>query len=781
MDPSRRRPHPTCARPAPRRLAALLKRWSLRALGLTAAVAAVGACVWVPPEPGSVPRHARLAAFPSEDLPLRAPAVVRWNEQMVPFIVAEDELDVPFLIGVVHGHLRRTQIELLRRVARGELSQMGGPFARPVDELLRTLDLDRAVPEIVAALPDESRAWLERYVEGLNLQAERTTRRPYDARLLGIERGQHWSVEDVIACARVASVDISLGRTIGLLALREEPRFGELLSRLKALDAAGSASFGPEAPTPLSGLASLSKSGSNSFVVAGSGTASGAPLIANDPHLGFFVPNFWCLIGYRTPEHTVVGLTLPGVPAVVLGRNERIAFGGTNMLSYSSALYDVSQLDASEIVRREEVLPTRLWCDAKIEIAETPFGPILSDLALFERLDLPPLALRWRGHEPSDEFSAFLRASHARDWSEFRAAFADYAVAGQNLLFASADGHIGQLMALEQIPAAAHAGAALIADPADPRCDWPQGLRATPSTGLPAELDPETGFLVSANNTPIRTTPPLVAGGNSNDRVDRIAGLIEEKSPVNVQDAVAIQRDVYLTSGHSAARALVAALGETSSEEVERFAALLRDWDGHFRRESRAALAYQRLVDVLLATHYREAWGERIERYLRGATCVHAFLAQDLASGELPRAAVASAFAEAAAAHDETQVWGDVHRLYVQHPLGGLPYLGWAWRFDQLPADGTNGTIQKTAGPLTTERHRAYFGAQARHVSDLSDPDANHFVLFGGQDGWIGSENFIDQVELWERGEFVQLPLRPESIERLFPEAMQLRPGGSRD
>jgi penicillin amidase len=756
-----------------------------RRLGLALGTLLAGlAWVW-PPAPGSLGLSERLRAFPSDDLPLFGPAEVRWNDQAVPFILAQDERDVPFLLGLVHAHLRRSQMELFRRLVRGQLSELAGHLARPVDQLLRGLDLDRAVPEMARRLPEQTRAWVERYVAGVNLQAERARGRPMDMLWLGIGRRQVWSVEDVLAVARLASADISLGETLGQLGLAGEPRATEYFARLAELEAEGLASFGPEQPLPLSELGLVSKSGSNCFVVAGARTETGKPLLASDPHLGFFLPNFWCLVAYRTEQHTVAGLSVPGVPAVVVGRNQHIAFGGTNMAAFSSALYDVSGLPEADFVSRRETLGTRGWPDNRVELTETPHGPLISELTLLRGLRLPPTALRWRGHEPSDELTSFLRASHARDWNEYRAAFAGYAVAGQNLLFASADGHIGQLLALEQVPAAAWSGALGRLDPSDPRGVWGPGV---PSTSLPAALDPPEGYLVSANNAPVLSSPPIVANPNNNDRVARLSELIEAHTPVSLADAAAIQRDVFGRSAMRCAQALLASWpgagargpAPASDAALARLRAEVAAWDGRFAADSAGALAYVRWLDALLAEHHSGAWGRPIAESLRSSPAVHDFVARELERGEIPLETLERAISRAAERdrrHPQERTWGDIHRLPLQHPLGRLPVLGRPWRDGLLPTSGMASTVKKSAGPLSAKPHEAFFGAQSRFLADLSDPDQTWFVLLGGQDGYTGSTNTLDQVPLFEAGQSLQVPLGSQvSIERLFRHSTALNP-----
>jgi penicillin amidase len=117
-----------------------------------------------------------------------------------------------------------------------------------------------------------------------------------------------------------------------------------------------------------------------------------------------------------------------------------------------------------------------------------------------------------------------------------------------------------------------------------------------------------------------------------------------------------------------------------------------------------------------------------------------------------------------------------MHRLGLRHPLSFIPVVGSKYRFGDVPIGGSSTTVMKTAHGDTDERHFTRFGSQARHISDMSDPDANWFTLLGGQDGWINSENFVDQFQFWLRGDYVQVPLQLETVERTFPHKMELRP-----
>ncbi|MCA9310398.1 MAG: penicillin acylase family protein, partial [Phycisphaerales bacterium] len=173
---------------------------------------------------------------------------------------------------------------------------------------------------------------------------------------------------------------------------------------------------------------------------------------------------------------------------------------------------------------------------------------------------------------------------------------------------------------------------------------------------------------------------------------------------------------------------------------------------------------YQRLLDALLEPAYQDRYAPALIERLRSAAYVHDFVREDVESGRIDRAILAGAVAAAETGFDPTDTWGDLHRLHLDHAIGRVPVLGRGYRFGDIPSPGTLTTIQKAAHRVTGERHGVTYGQDARHISDLSDMDANHFVILGGQDGWLGSAHFLDQIPLWQSGEMIRVPLRESSV-----------------
>jgi penicillin amidase len=742
-------------------------------------VAAMGvSCAFKPPRMGSIARAERLAAVPTKVDGAYGPIAIYWSEHQVPFIEAADDRDVPYAMGVVHAHLRLGQMEVLRRISQGRIAESAGPIpvVVDIDHALRTIDFGKAAAAIEAQMRPDTREWVERYVEGVNDARRAQAKRPLEYRILGAD-DEPWTVRDVITLGRLASTDINWLGIVSHLSLSSSPHWETVRARVRGFHGMGTPSFGPDVASPALDLATMvGKTGSNSFAVAGARTASGKPILANDPHVGFALPALWCIVGYKSPSHHVAGMTIAGLPFVVLGRNDRIAWGGTNMQGVSTSVFDVSGLGEDEIRSREVEIGRRLWFGATRTVRETQWGPVLTDVPLIgEGWKGPMLALKWRGHEVSDEFSAFKDASHARNWEEFRAAWKPFAVSGQNMLYADAEGNIGQVMALEYQPwagAAAVGERGPVASRDEPRHAWGRGI---PSTELPWALNPEEGVLVSTNNTPVRLDPPAVVQGNSNDRQDRIVALVKE-GPVDRARASAIQRDVYSAASHGLARAVVArakgldgggaggaragGAGVGGAGEV---LADLEAWDGHYRADSRGALVLQAVTEALITRVYGAMYDARMAEYLMDSSAAYDLLREDVEAGHAD-VYLAGALAEAAREAEAGKVWGDVHRLAYRHFFGQAPVVGSWYTFGDVPVDGSLTTVFKTAAPIGVEKHTTRFGANARQIIDLSDPDAHWIALMGGQDGWMGSENFLDMVPMWRSGELVRVPMTLEAV-----------------
>lgn len=734
-------------------------------IAVAAALLARGLCRR-PPPPTTLAQ--RLAMLPLDGLPLVAPVSVGWDDHQIPFITAAHDTDLAVALGVVHCHLRRTQIEVLRRVAQGRVAEMVGPLGVTLDRTLRQIDIGRAVPAIIAGLPEATRRWAEGFVAGMNHHL-RHAPSPHDCDLLGIG-AEPWTLHDLFMLQRLISADITWMVWTKLLRLRgrmEPAAWRRLWPRLPD----GGAPAAPDGRESVAGraLAAMARAGSNSAAVSGARTASGAAMIASDPHMPYRLPNPFLLAGMRAPGMHCVGLMIPGLPFVALGRSPAIAWGGTNLHAQSSDLIDASDVPPARVTTRETTIRVRWGRARKVRLRDTPSGPLVSDGLLLPAAT--PAALRWAGHRPSDELSAMLAVARSESWDDFRAALAGFGTAGLNMVFAGSDGRVGKLCAAH-LPRRAHAPPPDLIVPPDAAPDW---SRLATSDDLPSVVDPPDGYVVSANEAPPAHPFALGLFFAPPDRARRIAALLRDARRLTTADLRAIQTDVFGAGSLALRDALLAAAPPGAAP------ALLADlaaWDGRYAADSAGALAFE----LLLAEVARRLEDARRLGAYHAAWVTHRLLRDDIAAAPpaVLRACLARAAAAAAPRHRRFRVWGEMHRIAPRHPLAAIPLLGRRFRAPaeqaDFPGEGGINTVHKTSHPLATGRHAATFGACARHVSDLATLDANHFVLLGGQDGWTGSANCADQVPIWRAGGHITLPLSAAGVRRHFRHVTTLRP-----
>jgi penicillin amidase len=298
---------------------------------------------------------------------------------------------------------------------------------------------------------------------------------------------------------------------------------------------------------------------------------------------------------------------------------------------------------------------------------------------------------------------------------------------------------------------------------------------------LPHAIDPPEGFVASANNRPEKETPvPVGFFFSADERVKRIYTLLSGKQGVSVADLAKLQQDVRMPSAPGLCRQLVALADEGLAGDAgaaQAAAAVLeplRSWDGRHDEQSAGALAFE-----LMVFHFLRALHGTVDMEVFKATWdPWALLHRDLATIDRQRLsrAAASACQPAAASQRRFGNWGGMHRLKLDHPFGLVPGIGRRYRFLDAPVGGSNETVMKTSYGFSDSRHATRLGALARHISDFADPDRNWFVLLGGQDGWLGSDSFLDQLALWRGGQHIQVPLRPETARAWFPHHVRLMP-----
>jgi penicillin amidase len=650
-----------------------------------------------------------------------------------------------------------------------------------IDKALRTLNVRRAAAEIVRQMPEETRLYMQAFVDGVNFYQREMDDLPPEFGLLALAR-EAITVEDIVAISRVAGVDINWFTTIGLMRLRDNPDFDKILDRLQEAGSGPTVSFdNSEQSAMLDILNANVRSGSNSFAVSGARSASGSALIASDPHLGVTQPNLWLIAGISSPSYKGVGLMIPGTPFLALGRTETIAWGGTNMRAAHSEFYDVSKLPASAFEETTSRVKKRLWFsgDVKTRWAKG-YGAVMSDTLVMQGATRPgeTVAIRWIGHEVTDEITAILKAARARSAQEFREALKTFALPAQNMVYADTDGNIAQVTAtmLPRRPYTEFPRSVVLE--AKPGNAWKEILNATQ---LPWALNPAEGFVASANNKPYDNAGDVPPGFffSADERIRRIREMLSADASVTIAELKRMQTDTISPFAREMIPALKAAIEEADAGALApAFTDRLLAFDGDYRVDSAGAPAFEIFLFYLAPLVYGVEKADNIPFWAGNWNGFGKVFAGDLSrmQAQARISAVRDAVIKAAPDAARFATWGEMHRLQVSHYLSAIPALGGNFVYANVPTAGSRETVFKSAHGFHNGMHNTRYGSQSRHISDMADPDANWFILLGGNDGWLGSENFIDQVALWQRGEYIRMPMRPETVAAEFSTVMALTP-----
>jgi penicillin amidase len=359
-----------------------------------------------------------------------------------------------------------------------------------------------------------------------------------------------------------------------------------------------------------------------------------------------------------------------------------------------------------------------------------------------------------------------LGVMRARSFEDFSSALDGFAVPGQTMLCAGADGRVGKRAAVHMPRRKQGEPADLVVRPEDA---WGFSDVAG-GAEMPVWIDPADGIVASANERPDKGRIPLGFFFSPPDRARRLREVLSAPGVRTVADMRALPLDVLHAGALPVRDELLRLIDIVPADFVN----CLRAWDGRYAADSRGALAYELLIGHLMqrlfpadtVTGYNAVWGTRL-LLLREMRQI---------APPLVEHAVVFVLDDVVDAWRTWRDWGGVHRYRPGHHFSALPVLGRRFRADAFPAPGGDDTLHKTGHGFVTKPHFVRFGACARHVSDMADPDANYFVLLGGQDGWLGSANFYDQVPLWREGGYVAVPLQASSVAARFAQETVLRP-----
>lgn len=716
------------------------------------------------------------------DIPgLSAPVSIEIDADAIPRIRAANERDAAAALGFAHARERFFQMDLTRRSAAGELAELVGASALPIDRQMRVLGVRRAAARDLAGLPTETRAMLEAYTQGVNAWLARRGRfTTFEYLLLGPPRP--WQPVDCLLWAKAMGLYLSGN-------WRTELARAGLMDRMSPADIRA---LWPTVPQPLRpdaaaapGLPALARrlsallpsfpapftqpgSASNEWAVDGAHSATGAPILAGDPHLAFALPGIWYLARIDLPDRSLTGATAPGVPFLVLGQNGHIAW------SFTSTGADVQDLFVETPVgqdsyatpdgprsytHRKETIHVRFDSDEVIDVRETRHGPVVSDLL---GRGGPVIAASMANLMPGDSAADGLyRLNRARSIADAAAAAPLITSPVQNLLVADRD-QIG-LFVTGRVPLRKQGDGALPAPGADGAFDWTGWASGA---DLPHFVAPPSGRLVNANERPAPADFPVFLGAdwNADWRARRIRALLDHLVRPDVSDFAAMQVDQVSTF---ATDILPILLKTPANGSALRARNLLREWDGDMRRDLAAPLIFvawtqaatRRLLSASIAPQNAGAPGaDRLAHALATDTCPGGCAA-------LLSASLSEAVGEITATEGPDPAawrWGDVHIARFPHPLLSLlPLLGDRGGAAISVGGGDDTLLRSNTGG---RGFTAIQGASYRGVYDLANPDRSLFMIAPGQSGHFASLMARHFLEAWRDGKMITIPRTTTAI-----------------
>ncbi len=761
----------------------------------------------------------------------------------VPHIRAASLVDAVQAQGYIMAQDRLWQLDLMRRASRGQLSEIVGPLALKSDKQFRTFGFSRAADRDYAAMDKDSRALMEAYARGVNVFIEQHQNNlPLEFSLLKY-KPERWLPTDSLVIAGYmyqtltstwereldrakVQARVDPGRAKELFAVDAQmdhfvvgdpdvPNDGSQASRvdpddddddmptddvLKASTRGAGSVRTPETYADLTsalwpsiaGYLEETQSeirqglGSNNWVVSGSHTATGKPLLANDTHLELSIPPIWYELHLTAPGFNAEGFTLPGAPLIVIGHNDHIAWGFTNngadvqdlyIEKFNSAVPDEYQVNGKWMKAQtfDEIIRVKGQPDEHLRVVVTRHGPIVHQEA--DKL----YALRWTALEPGGLANTYNWLSKANNWHEFRDIMKNVWGPGQNAVYADTEGNIGYIMAARvPIRKKGHGEVPVPGDTAD--YEWTGYI---PFEQLPQALNPENGLIVTANARVVGPNykPYLTDRWEEPYRTARIYDLLRDKTGLRPIDMLKVETDTYSFPHAFLADQMAAAAKKVQPKDprAQQLVAALRDWNGIADADSSlvsfVVMARRAALDLLLEPYL----GNDTSLYTWRSTAFLQKILTDRPAKWLPPAyknydELLAAAADLAVSMLAVQTkservngwqWKELNSLDMLHPLGREGFLKHLLSISGKPQSGTSYSVR-----AATKRH----GPSMRFIANLANWDDSILLIPAGESGQLGSSHYTDQFSYWYEGKPIVTPFTGAAEAKLRKHTLKLTP-----
>ncbi len=766
----------------------------------------------------------------------------------IPHITASTEEDLWMAMGYVHAQDRLFQMELFRRAASGRLSEFAGTATQLDDEIMRAVGLRRTAQLEYASLSADQRKPLDDYAKGVNAFID--THKdvlPVEFLILGFSP-EPWTPVDTLAIGRQIPWSLSgnwneelmncdLAAKLGPVKARElipdapasvtgtvqiTPTTGSTINQTNvstpSLVACGRAS-GSLATFDLAAAANPflrhdSWVGSNDWVIDGSKSATGKPMLANDPHLGLRNPNIWYEIHLSTSDgkFDVAGFSFAGVPGVVVGHNQNIAWGVTNVgpdvqdlflekldpANHPGQYLYKGQWQAYQVIT--ETIKVKGETDDVLPVRITVHGPLITDaMTDTETSTLQPMALDWVGNQKEGLISAVLNLDHAQNWTDFRAALKNWAQAGQNFVYADQQGNIGY-QATGNVPIRPKGDDGLLpVDGSSGAHDW-QGY--VPFDALPMLYNPPTHYVATANFRPYGSDYQYFLGARFETpwRITRIREMIAAKDKLTQADMEAMQHDQHSVL----ARAIGAKLANLHSSDplVQQAIDGFKNWDGSMAGNSSTAAIYELTYLQMLQLTFKDDLGEKLfNEYIdNGGSYAGLWIYENLDNptaswwdnvntaqketrDDIMLQSIANAVTDLKGRFGGSLSdwqWNKLHTITFAHPLGSVKPLNLIFNQGPYPVGGDNSTVNVSPFSLRDAMQKNTYDQDwvpsYRAVYDLTDWNKTQIVMPMGEASTTGTSHVNDQTPLWLSNGYLNFAYSQAAIDAVKDGTLTLTP-----
>jgi penicillin amidase len=756
---------------------------------------------------------------------LHHPVKIYRDEFGVPHLVAEDEHDAFFAQGYVHAQDRLWQMDLARRAGEGRLSEVLGTRTLQFDKMLRTIGFQRIAERLEAHISPTSKEILQAYADGVNECIRRQKGKyPIEFDMLNYEP-EEWKPIHSLMIARLMAWELNISWQADVV-------LGELVARLGEEKAQEVFPTYPEnGPVivahamhvkdlkPLEQLAALHKNfkqffgttgthiGSNAWAVSPGKSASGYAMLANDPHLGLALPAKWYEIHLHGGELNVAGVSLPGAPLVIIGHNNDIAWGLTNMMADDADFY----LERVDSLGADQYLYKGKWNDLEIihdtivvkDSASVPFvikktvhGPAINEIyPLDEFASSNLITMKWTGYEISDELLGLYRVNIARDWQSFLIGVREFSVPGQNFVYADAKGNIGYKPGV-RLPKRKDNNPTLPVPGWTGENEW-QGFISFDD--LPVLYNPPQGFVASANNK----TTNAVSYHISNlweppSRIQRIQEVLQSKNNLDVSDFKRLQKDYYSYFAKEMMPFILHAYKGMRIQDKQLETALnyFRNWNFLYSKDDVPTTIFEVFFNHLIKNIYLDEMGENLfQQYIFLANIPYRVtmkLLNDSSSvwfdnvatdtvetrDDMIRQSLSDALKDLSQRMGEDirqWQWGKLHTLTLKHPFGGIKVLEPIVNIGPIETGGSGTTVNNGEYHLSSP-YEMTLGPSMRKIIDFANINGALSVIPSGQSGQPMHEHYSDQMPLWKNGEYHPLPIDEQEIARQSKNILYLTP-----